>query len=140
MGISLYVKDHEDILCVYMGYESFKRLREFCATSASPEFGEHYGSMMYAFIYHDTSAYDRKTEALIKKYNLKERYLDFLYQSDCDGKLSPAKCKALYDVIKDSQTDELFGYSARPNDCMSLDDFKTALKFCFENKVYLQWD
>ena len=121
-----------------MGYITFFALRRDIAYTISEEFGQHYSDMPKAgFIGFDE--YDRRTEELIKKHHCKERFLSFLYQSDCNGKLSPYKCKALLDQINGMQSKKLYGYTAYPNCCLTIDKFRELLKECFDRKVYLVW-
>lgn len=122
-----------------MGAGSFYRLRCDIAYTVSKEYGDHYKGILYACAGHNVDEYDRKTEILIRKYRLKERFLDFLYQSDICGKLSPFKCKALLDQIEDLENDLLYGYAAYPDRCMTIRDFKNLLRECFNRKVYMIW-
>lgn len=123
-----------------MGYVSFYRLRTDIAYSVSEEYGKHYEEMPKACAkLIDVACYDLRTERLIKKYHCKERFLSFLYQSDVGGKLSPYKCKALLDQISNVRNDALYGYTAYPENCMSMEKFKDLLRECFKRKVYLEW-
>lgn len=123
-----------------MGASSFFRLRRDIAYTVSEEYGKHYERMPEACAkLLDVGIYDLRTERLIKKYHCKERMLDFLYQSDVDGKLSPFKCKALYDQIVNMESKTLYGYAAYPQDCMTIDNFKDLLKECYDRRVYLVW-
>lgn len=123
-----------------MGAISFFRLRRDIAYTISDEYGAHYEKMPEACAkLIDVNDYNAQTERLIKKYHCKERMLDFLYQSDTSGKLSPLKCKALHDQIAELHNDTLYGYMAYPKDCMTIDKFKEILKECYDRRTYLVW-
>ena len=123
-----------------MGYVSFFRLRRDIAYTVSEEFGQHYEKMSQACAkLIDAHEYDLRTEQLIKKYHCKERFLSFLYQSDVGGKLSPYKCKALLKQISGMNTKTLYGYTAYPANCMTIDAFRALLKQCFDSRSYLEW-
>lgn len=138
MGIILR-GDFKDTPEYRMGYLTLLVLREDIAACVSKEFGDHYADMPMAVIYHRTDKYNKKTEELIRKYKPKERFLAFLYASDIKGKLSPYKCKALLDGIRDLKNDRLYGYTAYPKECMKIEDFKALLNECWERKKYLIW-
>lgn len=123
-----------------MSAVSFFRLRRDIAYTISDEYGEHYEKMPEACVkLIDVNDYNTQTERLVKKYHCKERMLDFLYQSDISGKLSPFKCKALYTQIQDMNSNTLYGYMAYPKDCMTIDKFKELLKECYKHRKYLVW-
>ena len=139
MGVT--IKGHfQGSPCYRMGYITFNRLRTDIAYTVSAEFGEHYEKMPQACAkLIDVHEYDLRTEQLIEKYHCKERFLSFLYQSDVEGKLSPFKCKALLDQINNMKTKTLYGYTAYPEDCMTIDAFRALLKQCFDSRSYLEW-
>ena len=97
MGLTIKGK-FKDSPSYDMGYITFFRLRRDIAYTVSEEFGKHYEQLSEACAkLIDVADYNIETERLIKKYHCKERFLEFLYQSDCEGKLSPFMCKALLD-------------------------------------------
>lgn len=123
-----------------MGYITFFQLRKDIAYTVSEEYGKHYEEMPKACAkLIDVACYDLRTERLIKKYHCKERFLSFLYQSDVEGKLSPYKCKALLDQISNVRNDALYGYTAYPESCLTMDKFKELLRQCFNRRKYLEW-
>lgn len=144
MGLTITAR-YEGSPAYSMGYASFYRLRRDIAYLISTEFGKHYADLPHAGNMRDPSAYDLRTTQLIKKYHCKSRILDFLYQSDCEGKLSPAKCKAVLHLIESNNTEgndintALYGYAAYPEYCMKISDFVKLLKECSERKAYLVW-
>ena len=138
MGVTLK-GNYKDSPCYDMGYITFFALRKDIAYAVSKEFGNHYAKIPVTVTGYQTDEYDRKTEELITKYKCKNRFLDFLYMSDAEGKLSPFKCKAVYDVIRDLHNDKLYGYTAYPEHCMTIEKFKSLLLDCYEKRAYLVW-
>lgn len=123
-----------------MGAASFFRLRRDIAYTVSREYGEHYEQMPMACAGYRVDEYNQRTEELIRKYRCKERFLDFLYQSDIAGKLSPFKCKAVLDQLGEYDNNSLYGYAAWPEYCMTIKKFKELLRECFVRRKYLIWD
>ena len=124
-----------------MGYGSFFRLRRDIAYTVSQEYGQHYEKLpMVCAGAIDVDNYNSETERLVKKYRCKERFLEFLYQPDVDGKLSPFKCKALLDQIESLESNALYGYAVTPQYCLTIPKFRELLKECFDRRVYLVWN
>ena len=142
MGITIH-GNWKDAKHWDMGYSSFYRLRKDIAYMVSEEYGDHYKNIRLACAkLIDVKEYDIETERLIKKYHCKKRFLYFLYQSDIGGKLSPFKCKAVYDMIEKSNcmnNKTLYGYSAYPENCMKMSDFANLLLECFNRRKALVW-
>ncbi|MBR6982082.1 MAG: hypothetical protein IKH75_00890 [Ruminococcus sp.] len=147
MGLTI-TADYKEAPEWDMGYASFFRLRRDIAYTVSKEFGDHYAditSTIYMFDKKACEEYDRITDYLIKKYRLKKRFVDFLYAPDCGYRLSPMKCKAVLLQIgygnksKNIESDSLYGYAARPESCMRIEDFIDLLATCSATKKYLIW-
>ena len=144
MGLTV-TERYENSPAYSMGYASFYRLRRDISYMISKEFGDHYANLPKAIMMHDPSAYDLRTAKLIRKYHCKQRLLDFLYQSDCEGHLSPVQCKAVLQLIESNNTESanvnnaLYGYAAYPKRCMKISDFTNLLKECVARKTYLVW-
>lgn len=124
-----------------MGYGSFYRLRCDIANTVSKEFGKHYRDIYKVQICPKEvlDEYNRRTESLIKKYKCKERFLEFLYLPDTEGKLSPFKCKAVMEQITDLKNTDLYGYTAYPETCMTIEKFRELLNLCYNKRKYLIW-
>ena len=123
-----------------MGYITFYRLRYTVADCISKEFGEAYRQQSENPLRLSSELeYDMAVLPLVKKHGIKKRILSFLYQSDADGRLSPFCCKAVLDQIQDHSSNDLFGYTARPAECMTFENFKELLRECWERRVYLLW-
>lgn len=143
MGITIWSKNY-DADC---GYGGFMNLRQTVADLVSPEIGTFYRKLCdeapvseperTAFF----DQYDKDLDALserLKKEPKKLRILDFLYQSDCEGKAGVWTCRALWGVIKDYDDDYCYGYAGRP-DCMMFSDFKKIVQDCIETKTPMRW-
>lgn len=145
MGITIRCK--KTGLSCDLGYRGFARFRTKVAYLLNEEFGEHYEKlyspkMMFAFdeknhkqLYDD---FDRETERLIQKHRLSKRIVGFLFESDCDGKCSPAACKAVYGIIKDYDDGICYGYAGR-SDCTMFRNMKALFLECSETNSYLEW-
>jgi hypothetical protein len=82
--------------------------------------------------------YDERLNQIDKELNVSPYILDFLYASDCEGKLSAKHCRRIYNVIKDYDDDVLYGYCGRP-DCAKFKDFKAIVKDCVDHNIQMRW-
>lgn len=65
--------------------------------------------------------------------------LDFLFESDCEGKASYETCKKIYDLIKDIDfTGKIFTYGAY-SDGKDYEYFKEFLKECYDKRAMMLW-
>lgn len=133
MGLSL-TAEYKDAPDYSMGYGSFFCLRRDIAYTISKEFGDAYADIVWGSLHPEE--YDRRITALLKKYHVKKRLEDFLFASDCNAKMSPMKCKAIYEQIKGVQSTTKYGYAYSK---MSMDQFRELLRQCFERKCYMYW-
>lgn len=140
MGVTIESKNHS----IDMGYGGFGRLRLKVAELTGKEIEEHYKDLDKGMFLNDTDSkeffknYNKKTSDLEEKFKLPHGVLDFLYASDCGGKIAVTKCKQIYKVIKDYDDDILYGYCGR-KDCAKFKDFKEIVKDCIDNKCYMKW-
>ncbi len=130
-----------------LGYGGFGRFREKVAHLLNEDFGTHYAKlstleMRFTF---DSSKrkqifdeFDREAERLIKKHKISKRAVDFLWQLDFGGKISPSACKMIYAAIKDYDDNICYGYAGR-KDCAMFSDLKNLFKECYDNNSYLVW-
>lgn len=127
-----------------MGYGGFHNLRAKIAGLVCDDLKEHYVYLDKGTWLKDAERgvfykeYNLKLDGIQKKYKIPNAVLVFLYASDCDGKLTPFKCKKLYELIKDYDDDILYGYCGRP-DCAKFKDFKELVKDCVDNKCFMEW-
>ena len=122
-----------------VGYFEFFRLRTEVAHTISEEFGEHYAGMIRELYTSRTGMYDKETVRLIRKYHVKASLQAFLYQSDSDGKLSPAICRALLEQIKDLHILTLYGRQNHPERCISFPRLRELLEECIKRNASLIW-
>lgn len=142
MGVTIWNQNRS----VECGYGGFMNLRQKVADLTSPEIGTFYRKLDDAPSCTLERAeffeqYDKDLQALsnkLKKEPKKLRILDFLYQSDCEGKAGVWTCRAIWDVIKDYDDNYYYGYVGRP-DCMMWSDFKQIIQDCIETKTPLRW-
>lgn len=142
MGITIWSKNCE----ADCGYGGFKNLRQKVADLTSPEIGTFYRKLDDAPPFGPErkkffEQYDKDLQALnnkLKKEPKKLRILDFLYQSDGEGKADVWTCRALWEVIKDYDDNYCYGYAGRP-DRMMWSDFKKIIQDCVETKTPMHW-
>ena len=124
-----------------MGYGGFFNLRKNIAGIFSPDFKEFYEEW--------TKPSSKITDEegnfkLMEFYNKgvfndnDDDILNFLFASDCDGKISAKTCKKLYNRIRDYDDNILYGYIGRP-DCAKFSDFKEIVADCAKNHLVLSW-
>ena len=129
-----------------MGCGGFYNLRKRIAHLTAPDIGEHYELLMKAPHLAPAEecrawfdAYDRKIEELDEKYEGKySDILDFLYESDCEGKISYKTCKHMLEIIGDYDDNILYGYAGRP-DCATFKSFKELLQSCVSRRCNMTW-
>ena len=143
MGVTIWNKNRS----VECGYAGFINLKQTVADLTSPEIGAFYRKLFNAApscVLERAEFFEQYGEELkalndrLKKEPKKLRILDFLYQSDCDGKVDVWTCRAIWDVVKDYDDDYCYGYAERP-DCMMWSDFKQIVQDCIETKTPLRW-
>ena len=106
MGVNLYNKEYS----MDMGYGSFLQLRNKIAELFNEEFAENYRKLPHCSTNSEYDENCEKANEIIEKYNLDDDIIDFLYQSDCNGRVTYEACKKLYNIIKDYDDDYMYGY------------------------------
>jgi hypothetical protein len=140
MGITISSKNHS----IDMGCGGFNRLRNKVAELTGKEIGEHYAYLDKGmFLYGEArkmffSEYNKKISELEEQLKIPHGILDFLYASDCEGKITYGKCKQIYKAIENYDDDILYGYCGR-SDCAKFKDFKEIVKDCINNKCSMEW-
>ncbi len=138
MGITIRSKRHS----CDMGYGGFNRFRDAVAEEVSDEFHKHYLSLS------DTKVKflsEKETEEYFEKYNATtNEYIEqgtvtvevanFLYQSDCEGKIDRKQAKQIYKLIKECDGNLSFGYSGRVDSAKMSD-----LKMIFSDETKVEW-
>lgn len=127
-----------------VSYSGFRRLRKKVAELVSPEVGKHYQTLDKIFRMDSSEkenafkSYDDETERLVESEALPIKIADFLYQSDCDGKIRYGACKEILKVIVDYDDSIIYGYAGRENPA-KFKDFKEILQDCVDNKCFMVW-
>lgn len=87
----------------------------------------------------DFEKYNKRIQDLSVK--LGDEYdciFEFLYASDCNGKISYKTSKEIWKYIKDYDDNVRYGYSGRP-DCAMFKDFKEIIKSSMEKRCIVEW-
>lgn len=125
-----------------MGYGGFYHLRKNIALAYDKDFGKHYANLIYCHTLKEFEKHDRISEKIINRLDPEEKdsdIFDFLYASDCEGKISYKTCKKIYDLIKDIDFgDKSFIYSSL-SDGKDYEYFKSFLKECYTHKRQMRW-
>ncbi len=127
-----------------VSYSGFFRLRKKVAELVSQEVGKHYQELDEIFRITSSEkesalkSYDDETERMIERKELPIKIADFLYQSDCDGKIRYGACKEILKVIGDYDDSIIYGYAGRKNPA-KFKDFKEILQDCVDNKCFMIW-
>lgn len=84
--------------------------------------------------------YSDKTTLKIKQFpDEDEDILNFLFASDCEGKISYKTCKKIYDLIKDVDFGgRTFTYMAY-SDGKDYERFKEFLRECYRKRTCMRW-
>lgn len=138
MGITISSKRHS----CDMGYGGFGKFRNAVAEKISGEFHKHYLSLSSSeamFSFGDERAayfkkYDATTNDYIEQGIVTIEVANFLYQSDCEGKVDRKQAKQIYELIKEYDDDISFGYLGR-DDCAKMSD----LKNIFSDGTKVEW-
>lgn len=138
MGITLRSKRQS----CEMGYGGFGRFRNAVAKKLNDEFCQHYlllsdskimflsGKEREDYFKH----YNSTTDQYIEQGTVTVEVANFLYQSDCDGKIDRKQARQIYELIKDCDDNLSFGYSGREN-CTKMAD----LKKIFSDGTQVEW-
>lgn len=139
MGVTISSKRHS----CDMGYGGFGRFRNVVAEKTSKKFYEHYTSMdvpEVMFLSGDKRVdffkkYDAVTKELVEQGEVTIEVANFLYQSDCGGKIDRKQARQIYKLIKECDDDISFGYVGR-SDCAKMSD----LKNIFSDNTKVEWN
>ena len=125
-----------------MGYGGFGRFRNMVSEKVNDEFYKHYlelssADAMFSFGSNRKKyfeKYDAKTKEFVEKNIVSEEVANFLYQSDCGGKIDRKQAKQIYELIKECDDNISFGYAGR-SDCAKMADMKKI----FSDKTKVEW-
>ena len=128
-----------------LGYFGFSRLRCKVAQFMGEPFYSHYMKLLDAprFMEPDEekkfyTEWDTEAIRLITENNIPVKVVNFLLESDCEGKIRYGACKEILKVIGDYDDNICYGYAGR-KDCAMFRDFKAVLQDCVENKCDMVW-
>lgn len=133
MGICLHNKDFE----MDMGYGSFFNLRCVIAELLDSNFGENYSNLSRCYSKADFDTNDSIAQYWIETKQLDKDIIDFLYQSDSEGKVYPKTCRKIYNLVKNYDTDHTYGYDQSNR---SFSYFKEMIHDCAVNRRVLFWN
>ncbi len=122
-----------------MGYSGFGRFRNIVAGAVGAEFQEHYFELsspgaMFSNRTEYFEKYNAKTEEFVERNEVTEAVANFLFQSDCGGKVDRKQANEIYELIKGCDDEIVFGYIGR-SDCAKMLD----LKKIFSDKTKVEW-
>lgn len=124
-----------------LGYIGFMRLRNKVAALVGEPFYGHYKKLLDApSLMRPDEEKKFYTEAtrLITKNDIPVKVVNFLLESDCDGKIRYGACKEILKVIGGYDDNICYGYVGR-SDCAMFRDFKAILQDCVDNKCDMVW-
>lgn len=128
-----------------MGYFGFTRLRNKVAALMGEPFYSHYmkldkapASMQPDEEKKFYTEWDAEAIRLVRENVLPVKVVNFLLESDCDGKIRYGACKEILKVIGDYDDNICYGYAGR-SDCAMFRDFKAILQDCVDNKCDMVW-
>lgn len=123
-----------------MGLGSFFQLRRDIAFAVSREFGEHYQTLLKCSTEEDFDAYDRTLAELVRKYEVPEGTLKFLFEEDGNIRIAPVFLQPVYDLALKLDPGKRYGYGGWPKETqMTGENFQELLKFCMEEQKPLMW-
>jgi len=138
MGITISSKRYS----CDMGCGGFGRFRNVVAEKTNDKFYKHYmrlsdsdviflnGEERIKFF----EKYDADTIKHIEENEVSEEIADFLFKSDCQGKIDRKQSKQIYELIKECDDNLVFGYIGR-RDCSKMADMKKI----FSDKTKVEW-
>lgn len=123
-----------------MGFGGFHNLRANIASAWDKELGEAYDDMAMAMLC--PKEYNERINSIISNDRFKdedEDILDFLFQSDCEGKCGYKTCGKIYNLIKNIDFEgKIFTYYAR-SDGKDYERLKLFLKECYQKRRMMIW-
>lgn len=125
-----------------MGYGGFGRFRNAVAEKVNDEFYNHYLSLSDSKVVFLSGKereeyfekYDATTNEYIEQGTVTVEVANFLYQSQCEGKIDRKQAKKIYELIRECDDELSFGYSGRV-DCAKMSD----LKMIFSDGTKVVW-
>ena len=119
------------------GYSILRTIRIEVAKQYDEELGKYY---QLFYDESDKQKYINKLNNLLKNDRFKDEdndLLDFLFASDCEGKIGYKTCKKVYDLIKNSTNNCCLRYIIYSKN--DWDDLRELLLSCYKHKANLYW-
>ena len=124
-----------------MGAGGFFNLRANIAVLFDKQFGEHYRRLLECRDQIEYEEHDRIANEILSNPRFKDEdadILDFLYASDCDGKIGYKTCGKLFNLIKDRDFGKKgFRYTAYAHN--DYEELKKFLKECYSHRRNAYW-
>jgi len=120
------------------GYGMLLTIREEVAKRFDKEFGEHYARLRYAI--DDIEDFDKTTNEILSHSRFKDEdadIIDFLFASDCGGKINYKTCKKVVELIEDSDNKYCLRYAYYSKN--DWEDLKQLLWTCYKRRANLIW-
>lgn len=140
MGLTIRSKIKTCDIELVGGYGMLLTIRKEVAKLWDKEFGEHYSKLGSIVSLKDFEEFDKKTDKILSQERFKaedEDIVDFLYQSDCDGKISYITCKKIYDLLQKSTNNSCLRYAFYSKN--DWEDLKELLLQCYKHRANLYW-
>lgn len=123
-----------------MGYFGFHALRVNIAKAFDEELGEAYSDTCMAMLH--PKEYNERINHILADERFKDEDIDivnFLFDSDCNGKCGYKTCGKIYNLIKDIDFgNKIFTYAAR-SDGKDYQYLKEFLKECYQKRRVMIW-
>ena len=140
MGVTLYANN--STYSFDMGAGSFFHLRANIAKVWDKQFGEHYEKLLSCHSKEEYDDHDRISDEILSHPRFKDEdadILDFLYASDCGGKIGYKTCGKIYNLIKDVDFgNKCIRYVAYSHN--DWEEFKAFLKECYSHRRTARWE
>lgn len=140
MIVGVSIRSKNGVHSFDCGYGGFYNLRKNIAYCISVNFGKLYENALQL----NSDDHDKDIQLLnshIAEFNLDEKYadvIDFLFESDCVGKINYKTCKHIYDLIKDVDFGKkCFRYGAYAHN--DYEEFKEFLLDCYSHRKNMYW-
>lgn len=119
------------------GYSILRTIRIEVAKQYDEEFGNYYQLFYDGY---DRKKYINKLNNLLKDDRFKDEdndLMEFLFASDCEGKIGYKTCKKVYDLIKNSDNNCCLRYAIYSKN--DWNDLRELLLSCYKHRANLYW-
>lgn len=142
MGLTITSKIKDCKIHLDGGYSILHTIRIEVAKLYDEEFGQLYEEYFTnSMTKEECNLYISKMNELLKDDRFKDEdtdLLEFLFASDCEGKIGYKTCKKVYDLLKDSTCNYCLRYAFYSNN--DWDDLRELLLQCYKHRANLIWN